>query len=75
MELRVENLCKSFEKKNVLCDASFNFESGKIYGLLGRNGAGKTTFFNCINQDLLVDSGEFYFYDGESSKVNPTDIG
>lgn len=75
MELRVENLCKSFEKKNVLCDASFNFESGKIYGLLGRNGAGKTTFFNCLNQDLLVDSGEFYFYDGESSKVNPTDIG
>ena len=46
MELRIENLCKSYEKKQVINDASFTFEAGKIYGLLGRNGAG-ITFLIC----------------------------
>lgn len=75
MELRIENLVKSYEKKEVICDASFTFESGKIYGLLGRNGAGKTTLFNCINQDIEIDSGRFYFWDGQESDVNISDIG
>ena len=35
----LENIEKSYEKKEVLKDISFSFESGKIYGLLGRNGA------------------------------------
>ncbi len=37
----------------------FVFEEGKIYGLLGRNGAGKTTFFRCLIRDLPVQAGEF----------------
>ena len=45
MKLVIENLNKSFDKKCVLKNINFIFESGKIYGLLGRNGAGKTTFF------------------------------
>ena len=53
-----------------------SFESGKIYGLLGRNGAGKTTFFNCLNEDLKCDSGEFYLSDGKSNKkIESSDIG
>ena len=77
MELRIENLCKSYEKKQVINDASFTFEAGKIYGLLGRNGAGKTTLFNCINQDTPIDSGRFYFYDSAAVEQKPatTDIG
>ena len=59
MEFIIEHLSKRFEKKEVLRDISFTFEEGKIYGLLGRNGAGKTTFFNCINRDLRADSGSF----------------
>ncbi|MCD8217247.1 MAG: ATP-binding cassette domain-containing protein, partial [Clostridiales bacterium] len=54
MEFQVEGLSKSFGSKEVLRDIHFTFESGRIYGLLGRNGAGKTTFFNCINRDLKV---------------------
>ena len=46
MELKVENLIKSFEEKRVIKGADYSFEKGKIYGLLGRNGAGKTTLFN-----------------------------
>lgn len=39
MKFIVDHLEKHFEKKSVLRDVSFTFESGKIYGLLGRNGA------------------------------------
>lgn len=60
MELIVRDLKKNFEKKEVLKGISFTFEKGKIYGLLGRNGAGKTTFFNCINEDLKPDGGSFF---------------
>ena len=40
MKLIVKNLKKNFGKKEVLKDINFEFEKGKIYGLLGRNGAG-----------------------------------
>ena len=76
MKLVVKNLKKNFEKKEVLKDINFEFEKGKIYGLLGRNGAGKTTFFNCLNEDLNIDSGEFFIEDnGEQRKMETEDIG
>ncbi len=76
MKLVVKNLKKNFEKKEVLKDINFEFEKGKIYGLLGRNGAGKTTFFNCLNEDLDIDAGEFYIEDnGNRRKMEAEDIG
>ena len=76
MKLVIENLSKSFDKKEVLININFTFESGKIYGLLGRNGAGKTTFFNCLNEDLKCDNGEIYLSDGKSNKIiESSDIG
>lgn len=68
MKLIINNLCKKYDKKIVLQDASFEFETGKIYALLGRNGAGKTTFFNCLNEDCPYESGEFYL-DDERRKI------
>jgi len=44
----INNLIKSFGKKQVLKGVNLNFEPGKIYGVVGKNGAGKTTLFNCI---------------------------
>lgn len=58
MELYLRNIKKSFNDKEVLKNASFQFEKGKIYGLLGRNGAGKTTLFNCLAGETKMDSGE-----------------
>ena len=76
MKLVIKHLKKNFDKKEVLKDINFEFEKGKIYGLLGRNGAGKTTLFNCINEDLDVDSGEFYLVDNnKKSTIKPEDIG
>ncbi|WP_462258404.1 ABC transporter ATP-binding protein [Vagococcus teuberi] len=57
MELIIQDVVKKFDDKVILDEASFQFEKGKIYGLLGRNGTGKTTLFNCISKDLSIDSG------------------
>lgn len=72
MKLTVSNVKKSYDKKPILKGVDFEFESGKIYGLLGRNGAGKTTFFNCVNRDLIPDSGEIYL---DGRVLTPDDIG
>lgn len=58
MQLTIKNLTKTYGEKVVLKDIDFTFEEGKIYGLIGRNGAGKTTFFNCLNEDVEIDKGE-----------------
>ena len=76
MKLIVKNVKKIFEKKEVLKDLNFTFKQGKIYGLLGRNGAGKTTFFNCLNEDLRIDNGEFYIEEeNKQRKLDADDIG
>lgn len=76
MKLIVENVKKKFDKKEVLKGIDFTFEQGKIYGLLGRNGAGKTTFFNCLNEDIKIDEGKFIIEkDGENRRLNISDIG
>ena len=43
MVLELRNIEKSFGDKKVLTGVSFKAEGGKAFGLLGRNGAGKTT--------------------------------
>ena len=68
MKLAVKDLEKSFGKKEVLKKFNFEFENGKIYALLGRNGAGKTTFFNILNSDLKPDGGEICLTDGDTKK-------
>ena len=75
MKLIIEGLKKNFEKKEVLKDINFEFEKGKIYGLLGRNGAGKTTLFNCLNEDIPIDAGKFFLKDKEPRKIESDDIG
>ena len=77
MKLVVDQLQKRFGTQEVLRGASFTFEQGKIYGLIGRNGAGKTTFFNCLNEDLAADGGSFHLEDdtGAARPVTADDMG
>ena len=77
MKFVIDNLVKSYGKDTLVLDgASFEFEEGKIYGLLGRNGSGKTTLFNCINGDIPFNSGEFHLeVDGVVRNLIPEDIG
>lgn len=46
--ISVENLVKRFGKKTVLSGVSVKFEQGKVHGLIGRNGSGKTVLMKCI---------------------------
>lgn len=46
--IEINNLSKQYGNKQVLKDISISFEAGKVYGIVGENGAGKTTFFRCI---------------------------
>ena len=48
MVLELKNIDKSFGEKEVLKGVSFTAEGGKAFGLLGRNGAGKTTSIRII---------------------------
>lgn len=78
MQLIIKNLVKNYGSKQVLKGIDFTFEEGKIYGLLGRNGSGKTTFFNCVNGDTDINAGEFILKenaDSTGSKLIPADIG
>lgn len=46
--ITIENLHKSYGSKKVLNGISLQLEQGKVYGIVGENGAGKTTFFRCL---------------------------
>ncbi|MFB4328068.1 ATP-binding cassette domain-containing protein [Paenibacillus sp. CR_12] len=76
MELILQDLRKSYGKKQVLAGGNFRFEQGKIYGLLGRNGAGKTTLFNCISREMQADSGSIKLMDRMSVRdLKEDDVG
>lgn len=56
--IEVKNVTKSFKDITVLKNISVNFEKGKIHGLIGRNGSGKTMLMKCICGFVPIDSGE-----------------
>ena len=56
--LEIKNLNKSFDNKKILKDINFSITKGKIVGLLGKNGVGKTTLIKLINDLLTPTSGE-----------------
>lgn len=66
--LKIENLNKSFGTHHVLNDVSFEVKKGEIFGLIGLNGAGKTTMIKIILGLLDKDSGDAKVF-GESSSV------
>lgn len=53
-----KDLCKAYGNKEVLHDINLKIEKGKIYGLLGPNGSGKTTIIKLINDLLQPTKGE-----------------
>lgn len=57
-KIEVKDLYKSFREYQVLRGINCCFEEGKIYGLIGRNGCGKTVLLKCICGFLVPDKGE-----------------
>lgn len=58
--LKVKNISKSVKKANILTEISFQLESGKILGLLGPNGSGKTTSFYAALGLIPINSGKVF---------------
>ena len=56
--LDVKNISYSISNRKLFENASFNIPSGYHVGLVGKNGIGKTTLFNLIDKNLLLDEGE-----------------
>lgn len=56
--MKVQNLSKIIDQKEILRDIQFELTIGEIVGLVGRNGSGKTTLFRTLNSHYLADSGE-----------------
>ena len=59
--LKVRNVAKAFDGREMIHGMNLSVERGMIYGLLGMNGAGKTTTFKMITGLLRPDSGEIIF--------------
>ena len=65
--LEVKNLTKMFGGLRAVGNVTFDVNAGEIVGLIGPNGSGKTTIFNCINQYYTLTSGDIFF-EGKSLK-------
>jgi lipopolysaccharide export system ATP-binding protein len=61
--LRAEHLFKRYGSRTVVDDVSYSVEQGQIVGLLGRNGAGKSTSFNMTIGRIQADGGKVFFQD------------
>ncbi len=74
MHLEINNLHKSFGDTEVLHGITFEVESGKALGFLGRNGAGKTTTLRILMNLFKQNKGEILL-DGKKFKVNDHQVG
>ena len=58
MGITVSNISKSYGKVTALTDISFDVKPGELFGLIGPDGAGKTTLFRILTTLLLADKGQ-----------------
>ncbi|MBA4688541.1 MAG: ATP-binding cassette domain-containing protein [Candidatus Galacturonibacter soehngenii] len=66
--IETQHLTKAFNKNIVVNDVSINVKRGQIYGLLGRNGAGKTTIMRMLLNLALPTKGQIKLFGEEISK-------
>lgn len=71
--LDVQHLSKSYGRKNAVRDVSFQIREGEIFGLMGMNGAGKTTILRMLATLLRPDSGDALIA-GHSIAKHPEEV-
>lgn len=73
--LVIENLLKKYEEKTVVNNVSFKAREGRIFGVLGRNGAGKSTIFRLILNIIKQDEGKIMYKESEINHTITNNIG
>ncbi len=76
--IRVDNLCKKYNDKEVVDNLSFSAEAGDVIGLIGPNGAGKSTTMKIITRLISKSSGDIYINGQQldnNSNVISRDVG
>lgn len=71
MEIRLENVKKSFGDNVVLSDTNFNLKTGEIHALVGENGAGKSTLMNILTGLHEQNEGKILIDGVETKFLNP----
>jgi simple sugar transport system ATP-binding protein len=71
--LKVKNISKSFGTVRALSHISFDLERGKILGLVGDNGAGRTTLLNILSGGLQPSDGEIFIRGKKAQFKSPAD--
>ena len=73
--LQTNGLTKEYSHKKAVDNVSLTVRQGDIYGFVGKNGAGKTTFIRMILGLTRVTAGSFSFFDGDTSQEHRRRIG
>ncbi|XP_011187899.2 ATP-binding cassette sub-family A member 13 [Zeugodacus cucurbitae] len=75
--LKVDNLCKSYDRgQYVVKNVTFAVKAGECFGLLGKNGTGKSTIFKMLSGELQPNVGDINYFNGEIAycpQTNPLD--
>jgi len=69
--LTIQGLCKNFGGIKALQHVDLTIAEGKIHGIIGPNGSGKTTMFNCISGILKPSAGSIVFLDQDITGLAP----
>lgn len=72
--IKFEDVSKSYKKKSVLKDVSFEIEDGEFVCLLGLSGCGKTTILKMINKLITPTKGKISINDDDISKINDIEL-
>jgi branched-chain amino acid transport system ATP-binding protein len=72
--LKVSNMTKDFGGLRAIDNVSFKVNKGEFVGLIGPNGCGKTTTFNCISGLLDATEGDVEFFGEDATKLRPDQI-
>jgi branched-chain amino acid transport system ATP-binding protein len=67
MLLKTENICSGYGNKEVIHSASLHIDEGELVGIVGHNGAGKTTMLNTILGLIPLNKGRILFFDKDVS--------